>query len=86
MRKRGYFFRKALLPLTKEHIGRVPAERGVYVIYDASSGSPVYVGHSRVNIRRRLLSHVAGNGNHSITQKLRRGHRFCFEYELVLTR
>jgi excinuclease UvrABC nuclease subunit len=53
------------------NLAAVPRQPGVYIIYDL--GGPVYVGRSRVNIHRRLHSHLYGTGNRNIAMARRVG-------------
>lgn len=52
------------LPLNSQQINMVPRESGVYITFDLAG--PIYVGRSRVDIRRRLLSHFSGTGNKNL--------------------
>lgn len=52
---------------------------GVYIIYE--NGHPVYVGRSRVDIRRRLIAHVERRGNRQLAQALGQGIAMTFEYQ-----
>src|SRR6266446_11007454 len=53
------------------NVGLVPRRSGVYVIYDLAG--PIYVGRSRVDIQRRLQSHLNGTGNRNIRLARRMG-------------
>jgi hypothetical protein len=61
------------------NVAHVPRASGVYVIYRA--GTPVYIGRSRVDIHRRLNSHVTGRGNRGIADAVRRGTTLEFEWQ-----
>jgi GIY-YIG catalytic domain len=58
-------------PFDAPHVGAVPRRSGVYIIYDLAG--PVYVGRSRVDIHRRLMSHFNGTGNRNIAMARRVG-------------
>jgi predicted GIY-YIG superfamily endonuclease len=66
----------SLLPFTVIFVNAVPAAPGIYVVY--MNGAAFYVGRSRVDIRRRLKSHLKGNGNQKIARAPR--HTLQFEY------
>ncbi len=51
-------------PFDHLHVSQVPRTSGVYVIYDLAG--PIYAGRSRVDIQRRLHSHLIGSGNRNI--------------------
>jgi hypothetical protein len=51
-------------PFDAFHVLLVPRASGVYVVSDLSG--PIHVGRSRVDIRRRLLTHLRGKGNRNI--------------------
>lgn len=58
-------------PFDLLHVGAVPRRSGVYIIYDLAG--PIYVGRSRADIHRRLLSHLNGAGNRNIAMARRVG-------------
>lgn len=59
------------LPFDYVQIDKVPHSSGVYIIFDLAG--PIYVGRSRVDIRRRLLSHFNGTGNKNLALAKRIG-------------
>jgi hypothetical protein len=73
-------FMKVLQPFDDRHIARAPDKPGVYIVYE--TGTPVYVGRSRVSIRERLVAHRGGRGNWFL--KLI-GPTACFEYSETLS-
>lgn len=48
----------------EQNVKRVPAESGVYIIYEPIG--PLYVGRSGSNIQRRLRAHLDGTGNKNV--------------------
>ncbi len=59
------------LPFDRASIKGVPRAAGVYIIYDLAG--PIYVGRSRLDIRRRLESHFDGTGNRNVKLARRSG-------------
>jgi hypothetical protein len=60
------------------NVEAVPQRPGVYIIYDLAG--PVYAGRSRVDIRRRLQSHLDGTGNRNIAMARRVGGAFSLSF------
>jgi hypothetical protein len=58
-------------PFDAHHVGLVPEQSGVYIIYDLAG--PIYAGRSSVNIRRRLQSHLNGTGSRNVAMARRVG-------------
>ena len=58
-------------PFDARHIRAVPRQSGVYIIYDLAG--PIYAGRSRVDIHRRLESHLKGTGNRNVAMACRVG-------------
>lgn len=46
------------------NVSATPEEAGIYIIYEPTGA--FYVGRSSCNIRRRLLAHWNGRGNHNV--------------------
>lgn len=67
-------------PFDAVHVATVPRQSGVYIIYDLAGA--VYAGRSRVDIHRRLLSHLHGSGNRNIAiaGRLGAGSSLTFTY------
>jgi len=58
-------------PFDSMHVAEVPHASGVYVIFDLAG--PIYAGRSRVDIHRRLRSHLDGSGNKNVALAARIG-------------
>ena len=58
-------------PFDAQHVAAVPRQSGVYVIYDIAG--PIYAGRSKVDIHRRLQSHLNGTGNRNLALARRVG-------------
>lgn len=67
-------------PLNTFFVSSVPDAAGVYIIYDLAG--PIYVGRSRVDIRKRLQRHLHGTGNINIAlaRRLGAGASLSFTY------
>ena len=63
-----------LLPFDEASVSSVPPEEGIYIVY--KNGNAFYVGRSRVNIQRRLKSHLKGTGSRKIATELRTSLQF----------
>jgi hypothetical protein len=61
------------IPFNKGNLARVPRASGVYIVFDLFG--PVYVGRSRVDMRRRLTAHFEGRGNRNLAIAKRAGAR-----------
>ena len=59
------------IPFIPCFVGDVPKEPGVYIVFDLAG--PIYAGRSRVDIHRRLASHLAGRGNKNLAMARRVG-------------
>lgn len=58
-------------PFDSVHVAEVPHTSGIYVIFDIAG--PIYAGRSRVDIQRRLRSHLDGSGNKNLALAMRIG-------------
>jgi excinuclease UvrABC nuclease subunit len=67
-------------PLVLSSMTQVPNCSGVYIVY-TKNGVPFYVGRSIVNIHARLVAHAQMRGSKKITDALRRGEQFDFEWQ-----
>jgi len=63
-----------LVPFDAASVNEVPAVSGIYVIY--KTGSPFYVGRSRVDIQRRLKSHLKATGSRKIASEPKNSLKF----------
>jgi len=69
-------------PFNSSNIDDVPAENGIYVIYDADAGdAQAYLGRS-VDLKRRLKEHLScgSNASKSIRMLIEMGHELWFSY------
>lgn len=68
------------IPFNYLNINQVPRASGAYIIFDLAG--PIYVGRSRVDIHRRLLSHfnATGNKNLALAKKIGAAQSLTFTY------
>lgn len=87
--ERKPIFRLGMSPLqlpafNEQNIKNVPAQSGVYIIYEPIG--PLYVGRSGCNIQRRLRAHLNGTGNKNLklARKIQEvAQTLTFTYALV---
>jgi hypothetical protein len=71
------------LPFDRPSVAAVPRSSGVYIIFDLAG--PMYVGRSRVDIRRRLQGYLDGtrNRNIALARRVGAGASLSFSYCLL---
>ena len=66
----GQLSNKLPVHFTGPTIDVIPDESGIYLLSHRSTGKALYVGYSKVGIRKRMIDHWYGTANSDLGKKL----------------